>query len=48
MNPAAVRTTVISLLHLAGVTQIARTLRRLARNPDHAIGLLTSANPTLN
>lgn len=47
-NLAALRNTVISLLHLAGTTQIARTLRRLARNPEHAITLLTSANPTLN
>lgn len=47
-NLAALRNTVISLLHLAGTSQIARTLRRLARNPEHAISLLTSANPTLN
>ena len=47
-NLAALRNTVISLLHLAGTTQIARTLRRLARNPEHAITLLTSTNPTLN
>ena len=47
-NLAALRNTVISLLHLAGITQIARTLRRLARNPEHAITLLTSTNPTLN
>jgi hypothetical protein len=39
---------VISLLHLAGTNQIARTPRRLARNPEHAITLLTCANPTLN
>jgi predicted transposase YbfD/YdcC len=48
VNLAAVRNTVISLLHLAGTHQIARTLRRLARNPEHAITLLTSPNPTLN
>lgn len=47
-NLAALRNTVISLLHLAGTSQIARTLRRLARNPEHAISLLASANPTLN
>lgn len=47
-NLAALRNTVISVLHLAGTTQIARTLRRLARNPEHAITLLTSTNPTLN
>lgn len=47
-NLAALRNTVISLLHLAGTHQIARTLRRLARNPEHAISLLTSPNPTLN
>ena len=47
-NLAALRNTVISLLHLAGTHQIARTLRRLARNPEHAITLLTSTNPTLN
>jgi predicted transposase YbfD/YdcC len=47
-NLAALRNTVISLLHLAGTSQIARTLRRLARNPEHAISLLTSAIPTLN
>jgi hypothetical protein len=47
-NLAALRNTVISLLHLAGTNQIARTLRRLARNPEHAISLLTSTNPTLN
>lgn len=48
VNLAALRNTVISLLHLAGTHQIARTLRRLARNPEHAITLLTSTNPTLN
>ena len=47
-NLAALRNTVISLLHLAGTTHIARTLRRLARSPEHAITLLTSENPTLN
>jgi predicted transposase YbfD/YdcC len=47
-NLAALRNTAISLLHLAGTTQIARNLRRLARNPDHAISLLTSTYPTLN
>ena len=47
-NLAALRNTVISLLHLAGTNQIARTLRRLARNPEHAISLLTSTIPTLN
>jgi hypothetical protein len=47
-NLAALRNTVISVLHLAGTTQIARTLRRLARNPEHAITLLTSAKPPLN
>jgi predicted transposase YbfD/YdcC len=47
-NIAALRNTAISLLHLAGTNQIARNLRRLARNPDHAISLLTSTNPTLN
>ena len=47
-NLAALRNTVISLLHLAGTSQIARTLRRLARNPEHAISLLTSTKPTLN
>ena len=47
-NLAALRNTMISLLHLAGTSQIARTLRRLARNPEHAISLLTSANPTLD
>jgi predicted transposase YbfD/YdcC len=47
-NLAALRNTVISVLHLAGTTQIARTLRRLARNPEHAITLLTSTNPTMN
>jgi predicted transposase YbfD/YdcC len=47
-NLAALRNTVISLLHLAGTSHIARTLRRLARNPEHAINLLTSPNPTLN
>jgi predicted transposase YbfD/YdcC len=47
-NLAALRNTAISLLHLTGTTQIARNLRRLARNPDHAITLLTSAYPTMN
>jgi predicted transposase YbfD/YdcC len=47
-NLAALRNTAISLLHLTGTTQIARNLRRLARNPDHAITLLTSTYPTLN
>ena len=44
----SVRNTVISLLHLAGTHEIARTLRRVARNPEHAISLLISPNPTLN
>lgn len=48
VNLAALRNTAIGLLHLAGTTQIARTLRRLARNPEHAITLLTSTIPTLN
>ncbi len=47
-NLAALRNTAISLLHLTGTTQIARNLRRLARNPDHAIPLLTSTYPTMN
>ncbi|MCD5314596.1 ISAs1 family transposase [Kineosporia babensis] len=47
-NLAALRNTAISLLHLAGTTQIARNLRGLARNPDYAISLLNSQNPTLN
>ncbi len=47
-NLAALRNTAISLLHLTGTTQIARNLRRLARNPDHAISLLNSTYPTLN
>jgi len=47
-NLAALRNTAISLLHLAGTTQIARNLRRLARNPDHSITLVTSTYPTLN
>lgn len=47
-NLAALRNTAISLLHLTGTTQIARNLRRLARNPDHAITLLTSTFPTMN
>lgn len=48
VNLAALRNTVIGLLRLAGTTRIARTLRRLARNPEHAITLLTSTIPTLN
>jgi hypothetical protein len=48
VNLAVLRNTVIGLLHLAGATQIARTLRRLARNPEHAITPLTSTIPTLN
>ena len=47
-NLAALRNTAIGLLHLAGTTQIARTLRRLARNPEPAISMLTSSYPTLN
>jgi predicted transposase YbfD/YdcC len=47
-NLAALRNTAIGLLHLAGTTEIARNLRRLARNPEHAITMLTSSYPTLN
>ena len=47
-NLAALRNTAIGLIHLAGTTQIARTLRRLARNPEPAISMLTSSYPTLN
>jgi hypothetical protein len=47
-NLAALRNTAISVLHLAGTTNIARNLRRLARSPDHSINLLHNIIPTLN
>jgi predicted transposase YbfD/YdcC len=43
---AALRNLVISLLRLAGHTNIARALRHRARHPDQAIGLVTRANTT--
>lgn len=44
---AALRNLVISLLRLAGFTNIARALRHHARHPDQAITLVTSTNATL-
>ncbi len=43
---AALRNLVISLLRLAGHTNIARALRHHARHPDQAISLVTRTNAT--
>lgn len=43
---AALRNLVVSLLRLAGHTNIAQALRQHARHPDQAIALVTSANTT--
>jgi predicted transposase YbfD/YdcC len=44
---ATLRNTAISLLHLAGATNIAAALRHHDRRPDKIIKLLTSTNTTL-
>ena len=43
---AALRNLTISLLRLAGHTNIARALRHHARHPDQAIAMVTSTNAT--
>lgn len=44
VNLAALRTTVLNILALAGITKIAKTIRRNSRRPTRAFTLLTSTN----
>ena len=44
---ASLRNTAISLLHLAGATNITAALRHHDRRPDKIINLLTCTNWTL-
>jgi hypothetical protein len=37
---ATLRSTAISLLHLAGITQITRTIQGISRSPPRALGLM--------